>query len=82
MLAMSDSDTETLTVRELQVLALAARGLHDKQIAKVLGISEETVGHRWRHLLHHLCAVNRAHAVFVALSQGYCLETTRMCHRT
>jgi DNA-binding NarL/FixJ family response regulator len=43
-----EPQVKPLTVRQAQIVRLIAMGCLDKQIAKVLGISEETVGHHLR----------------------------------
>jgi LuxR family transcriptional regulator of spore coat protein len=60
-----------LTNRERDILALAARGNTNQNIADELGISCRTV----KCILHHACvklrAQNRTQALFVALSRGH-----------
>jgi len=60
-----------LTNRERDILALAARGNTNQNIADELGISCRTV----KCILHHACvklkAQNRTQAFFAALSRGY-----------
>jgi DNA-binding NarL/FixJ family response regulator len=59
---------ETLTPRELEILQLISEGLFNKEIAKRLTVSEETVKTHICHLLSKLLAHSRAHAVAIAFS--------------
>lgn len=61
---------EQLTLREIDVLTLAARGNSNKQIAHLLGIGDETVKGYMRTLFAKLGATDRAHAVALALTDG------------
>lgn len=60
-----------LTAREVEVLALIARGLTDKEIASMLGISFHTVHKHVQQAIEGLCARNRAEAVHQAHLRGY-----------
>ena len=53
------------TPREVQVLQLISEGLVNREIGKVLFLSEETVKSHVRHLLAKLQARSRAHAVAI-----------------
>src|SRR5262249_38461644 len=55
-----------LTARELEVLALAAEGLAQKQIAHKLSISSKTVGTHMSHIFEKLGAHSRGQAVAAA----------------
>lgn len=59
-----------LTERECQVLAYAADGLSNIQIARKLYIAEHTVKTHMRKILKHLKARNRTHAVVIAIRRG------------
>ena len=59
-----------LSARELDVLALVARGLSTDSIAGELFVSRNTVRSHVRHILDKLRARNRPHAVAIALSAG------------
>jgi DNA-binding NarL/FixJ family response regulator len=61
---------ETPSSREIQVLALAADGLANREIARLLYVSEETVKTHVRKLLAKLQAQSRAHAVAIGFRQG------------
>jgi DNA-binding NarL/FixJ family response regulator len=55
-----------LTERELEVLALAAKGLAQKQIAQKLSISCKTVGTHMTHIFEKLAVHSRGQAVAAA----------------
>jgi DNA-binding NarL/FixJ family response regulator len=64
------SPPEPLTARELEVLALLAQGLPNKQIAQRLVISEHTVKFHVGAILTKLGAGSRTEAVTLAARQG------------
>jgi two-component system NarL family response regulator len=59
-----------LTVRELDVLRLIARGLRNKEIAARLGIGEETTQGHVKNILAKLGLHDRTEAVAVAVRRG------------
>jgi two-component system, NarL family, response regulator len=59
-----------LTARELEVLHLAAKGLRNKEIARVLGRTEETIKVHVKHVMTKLEASDRTEAVTLALQRG------------
>ncbi|MCS7058408.1 MAG: response regulator transcription factor [Meiothermus sp.] len=61
---------ENLSLRELEVLALVARGLSNKEIARKLKISEATVKTHLLHTFSKLGVDDRTAAVTVALQRG------------
>ena len=61
---------ETLTGRELGVLALLARGKSNKEIGANLFISETTVKGHLRHIFTKLNVISRMEAVTVASQRG------------
>ena len=62
--------TEPLTLRELDVLRLVARGLTNQDIAKELVISEGTVRFHVSNILGKLHLANRTQAALYALQEG------------
>ena len=58
------------TNREIEVLQLISEGLVNREIGKVLFLSEETVKSHVRHLLAKLQARSRAHAVAIGFRRG------------
>ena len=59
-----------LTPRELEVLRLAAKGLRNADIARVIGRSEETVKAHLKHLMAKLGVSDRTEAVTLSLQRG------------
>ena len=59
-----------LTPRETEILQYIAEGLLNKQIANVLGISEQTIKNHVTSILRKLNANARTEAVVLALKQG------------
>ncbi len=60
-----------LTPRELEVLTNVAAGLRNRDIAAVLGVSEQTVKNHLSSILHKLGVPNRTRAVMYAVRQGW-----------
>lgn len=65
-----------LTDREAEVLALAAQGMLNKQIARTLGIGEKTVKAHLGRVYERLGVTNRADAVAWALDSDLVPATT------
>jgi len=61
---------DLLTRREMEVLQLAAEGNRNKQIARALGIAEETVKFHIKNTMSKLEANDRTHAVTIAVKRG------------
>ena len=59
-----------LATREVEVLELVAKGLRNKEIAAVLGVSQETVQTHIKRLFVKLGVSDRTAAVTVALTRG------------
>jgi DNA-binding NarL/FixJ family response regulator len=62
---------EKLTEREMEVLALAAKGFTNKAIGVQLGISDRTVQGHLAHIFNKLQASSRTEAVMRAVSLGW-----------
>jgi DNA-binding NarL/FixJ family response regulator len=60
-----------LTARELGVLAAAARGESNKEIARALAISDQTVKNHMTRVLRKLGVADRTQAVVQALRHGW-----------
>lgn len=60
----------SLTRRETQTLKYVAEGYSNKQIARVLYVSEQTIKNHVSAVQHKLGASNRTHAVVLALRKG------------
>ena len=62
--------SSVLTARELEVLAEVARGQSNREIGRVLHISEATVKTHLIHIYEKLAVNDRAAAVATALERG------------
>ena len=62
--------TPVLTAREIQVLRLVSEGLRNKEIAAVLGISDETARVHVKNILAKLEVNDRSAAVNVGMRRG------------
>ncbi len=60
-----------LTTREQTVLELVAKGLRDKDIARVIGRTEHTAKIHVKSILSKLGAADRTEAVSIAIARGY-----------
>ena len=63
--------TTPLTAKEIQILSHIAEGNSNKRIANILGISEQTIKNHVSAILRKLNANDRAHAVVLALRNGW-----------
>jgi DNA-binding NarL/FixJ family response regulator len=63
-------DPDRLTEREVEVLRGVVQGLRNKEIAALLGVSENTVKFHLRNILDKLHAQSRAEAAAVAIREG------------
>ncbi len=59
-----------LTDRELEILRLIAKGLSNRQVAELLGLSRSTVRTHLEHIYQKLDVSNRTEAVALGISQG------------
>ena len=67
----------SLSPREMEILELICQGTSNKEIAKRLGISYQTVKNHVTAILHKLGVSDRTQAVLYALKRGWCtLEST------
>ncbi|MFD1560465.1 LuxR C-terminal-related transcriptional regulator [Paraburkholderia silviterrae] len=62
---------EALTLREIEVLAMLADGLGNKEIARQLDISDNTVKFHLSSIFGKLGATNRTEAVMLGMRYGY-----------
>jgi two-component system response regulator DegU len=60
-----------LTKRETEILTYVAEGNSNKEIARILSISEQTIKNHVSAILRKLNANDRAHAVTLALHSGW-----------
>ncbi|HEX4681549.1 MAG TPA: response regulator transcription factor [Gemmatimonadaceae bacterium] len=63
-------DQEELTPRELEVLELAAKGMRNREIARAISRSEETVKVHLKNVMRKLGVADRTEAVTLALRRG------------
>jgi len=68
--APSDKNKARITQREREALTLAANGKTAREIGKLLGIKKRTVEEHFQAAQRKLGAVNRTHAVVIALRDG------------
>ena len=66
-LPTSCTEPPAFTERQMDVLAAAARGLQNQDIAKMLGVSKDMVKAHMKVIFQKLGAANRAEAVAIAL---------------
>jgi DNA-binding NarL/FixJ family response regulator len=71
--ARADAMAEHLTPRELEILAMLADGLANREIASRLGVSDHTVKYHISSILDKLGAATRTEAVTLGLRLGLIL---------
>jgi DNA-binding NarL/FixJ family response regulator len=64
-------DDEPLTNREIDVLSHVASGNRNRDIARRLYVSEETVKAHIKHIMEKLGASDRLHAMVIAVRRGF-----------
>jgi DNA-binding NarL/FixJ family response regulator len=64
------AESGDLTERDLEVLRLVARGLSNKEVARAVGRTDETVKVHLKNIFAKLEVVDRTQAVTVALARG------------
>jgi DNA-binding NarL/FixJ family response regulator len=69
--------TNPLTPREMEVLQLIARGLTNRQIGEMLGLSEATIKAHCRQIFQRIGVCNRTEAALWARSYGLFPGTPR-----
>jgi DNA-binding NarL/FixJ family response regulator len=67
--AKVESDRTNLTLREIEIVEMLADGNGNREIARALSISEETIKTHLRRIYDKLGASDRAQAVAIALRQ-------------
>ena len=70
---------KSLTERELEILQLLSDGLQNKQIARTLAITENTVEAHLRHLYAKLEVCNRTQASRCYLQRQQPLASDALC---
>lgn len=81
-LGAEDAPEETfraLSAREMEILKLITKGLSNKEIAKALGISRQTVKNHMTSILRKLAVNDRTQAAVYALRRGWIrLQDTKL----
>ena len=67
----ADDHASCLTDREVEILQLSARGLKQKEIAGVLGLSPHTISGYFKRIYEKLNVNSRSEAIFEASELGY-----------
>jgi HD-GYP domain-containing protein (c-di-GMP phosphodiesterase class II) len=63
-----------LTDREVEVLRLVARGLSRREVARRLGITENTARHHLEHIYNKIGSANRVGATLFAMEHGLLMD--------
>lgn len=63
--------TTKLTAEQRKFLLMVAHGFSNLEIAAVLHVTEQTAGRRMSEIRDDLRARNRAHAVWLGLTEGH-----------
>lgn len=70
MSGLKKPDKNSLSEQEISILTLAAQGLENTQIAKILFVSHHTVKAHMTSVFRKLGAVNRTEAVYIAIKNN------------
>ena len=70
MASLHDQNRALITPREKETLKLLKQGKSAAEVAVVLGIRERTVKFHVSNILQKLNAVNRTHALAIAIEKG------------
>lgn len=70
LLAEADGDDVTIPPREVAILKSAADGCSERDTARLLGLSVDTVERCVRDVIRRLGCINKTHAVAVAVRRG------------
>jgi DNA-binding NarL/FixJ family response regulator len=68
---LDEEDFSPLSPREVEILGFVAQGLSNKEIASILGISDQTVKNNITSILRKLNVNDRTQAVIYALRHGW-----------
>ena len=77
MASIIEQANNPLTQRDIQFLYYVSQGMPNKRIAYILGINEQTVKNRMSAILRKLNANDRAHAVVLAVRNGWISTQSR-----
>lgn len=66
----NDEMTARLSSREMEILQLVATGLTNKEVGKILNLSQFTIRNNLNRITQKLDATDRTEAVFIALKTG------------
>ncbi|MFS0728426.1 response regulator [Paenibacillus sp. 1P07SE] len=66
-----DSSTNPLTQRETEILSLVTKGLVNRDISDILGISVHTVKNHLKNIMHKLQLINRVQLTRYAFEKGW-----------
>ena len=75
-----DKVTTPLTQREIQILSYIANGNTNKEVASILGISDQTIKNHVSAILRKLNANDRAHAVAMAMQHHWISIDNKLGH--
>lgn len=70
-MAFTQSEIESLTPREREVVTLIARGFKYREIAEDLGMDQKTIETHMRHVFDKLGVVSRSEVTHLAFETGF-----------